>query len=89
MTTSAGLRAAELEESSIGVFAHGDKSQMLAEQHGGVTSKPTNIELELADLADAGSVVVRSRSPNGVRVKARIYAIELAPEEPNDATPRE
>lgn len=66
----------------IGILAHDDTSQMLTEEPVGTTSAPIEIELELADVANAGSIVLRSWSPNGVSVKARIYSIELRTAEP-------
>lgn len=61
----------------IGVLARGNTSQMLAERPVHVTSAMTDVELKLADLAKAGSIVFRSWSRNGDHVKALISSIEL------------
>lgn len=60
----------------IGVIARGNGSQMLAERAAGVTDAPIDFELDLADVANAGSIVLRSWSPNGISVRARILSIE-------------
>lgn len=60
----------------IGVLARDDPSQMLAERAADVTDAPLDLDLDLADVANAGSIVLRSWSRNGVRVRARIFSIE-------------
>ncbi len=61
----------------VGVYAHGDNAQMLAERPVEATGGSTDVELALPDLTRAGSIVLRSWSPNGESVKARISSIEL------------
>ncbi len=60
----------------VGVLARDDQSQMLAELAANVTDAPIDLDLDLADIANAGSIVLRSWSRNGVKVRARIFSIE-------------
>ena len=73
----------------IGVLARDNASPMLAEQAADVTDAPIDVDIELADVADAGSLVLRSWSPNGISVRARIFSIEtLLQRAPQRAEPR-
>ncbi len=65
----------------IGVLARGSVSQFLAEQAADVTRGPVDVYLDLVDVANAGPIVFRSWSPNGVRVRARILLIETVLED--------
>jgi hypothetical protein len=66
----------------IGVLARGDAAPMLAEQSVDVTTAPIDIDINVADVADAGPIILRSWSPNGVSTRARIFSIDtvLEPE---------
>jgi hypothetical protein len=60
----------------IGVLALDHASDMLAEQAADVTDAPIDLDIDLADVANARSIVLRSWSSNGVRTRARILLIE-------------
>jgi hypothetical protein len=60
----------------IGVLAREGSSDMLAEQAADATDAPVDIDINLADVANAGYIVFRSWSPNGVKVRARIFSID-------------
>lgn len=61
----------------VGVFARDHSSDMLTEQAVDPSDAPTDVDINIADLANAGSIVFRSWSPNGVSVRARILAISI------------
>jgi hypothetical protein len=60
----------------IGVLARDNTSDMLAEQAAGITDAPIDVDVDVSDVVNAGSLVLRSWSPNGISVRARIFSIE-------------
>ena len=69
----------------VGVLARDNASQVLAEQGVDMSGAPTEIDLELADVSKAGSIVLRSWSLNGVSARAQILSVTIAFE--NDPQP--
>ena len=61
----------------IGVLARDDVSQMLSENAAGATNAPSSVDVDLSNVANASSLILRSWSPNGVSVRARIFSIEV------------
>ena len=62
----------------VGVLAQGDGAPMLAEQAADASSETSEIDIELADVAKAGLLVLRSWSSDGTVTRARIFSIDTA-----------